>query len=196
MKTRFVILALLAMCLGCTPTPPPVDTIVTGKLTYDPATNIITGTDGSTYLGWDQALDLTYTQVVTATSVGGKFADYHIANKAEAYRFYNLATDTDVAYKSNTFSKGELKYVDGLLPDSPFGSHNVPKIVTASYGLIDDHEAKVGGIFLSNKYISIQEKGDSRTLVLSSDKASEIERRCARIKGCRRIPGSWLLVGD
>ena len=72
--------------------------IITGGLSYDNSTNVISQTDGlgHTYLGWDVAAELTLSQTLKATDVGGAYEDYHIANYSEALSFFSLATGLDV----------------------------------------------------------------------------------------------------
>ena len=66
-------------------------TIVTGNLSYNDVTEIITGSTGVNYLGWGVAASLNYAQTITATAIGGIYEDYHIASQTEVYTFYKDA---------------------------------------------------------------------------------------------------------
>ncbi len=70
-------------------------TIVTGDLTYDDATGIITSGTGQSYLSWDQSVGKTYAEIIDATTSGG-LTDYHIATQSEAYEFYNFSGGTGI----------------------------------------------------------------------------------------------------
>ena len=59
--------------------------VVTGDLSYDSGTGLITSTSGLTYLGWDVAANLTYAETVASTSSGGIYKDFHIASQTEAF---------------------------------------------------------------------------------------------------------------
>jgi len=65
--------------------------ITTNQLSYDTDTNIISGPNGLSYLGWGVIAHYDYAQTVTATSSTGAYSNYHIATQAEAYDFYNAA---------------------------------------------------------------------------------------------------------
>jgi len=69
------------------------ETIVTGQLTYDSNTSIITGSNGNSYLGFEiaGARDYNYVQDIILTDP--LYSGYHVASQAEAYEFYNLAID-------------------------------------------------------------------------------------------------------
>jgi len=94
MKTHFAISALFAMALVFTSNTNAA-TITTGGLTYNDATGVITGTDGTSYLSWNQAASLDYVQTLAATTVDGEYEAYHIASQTEAYNSYNLAIAPD-----------------------------------------------------------------------------------------------------
>jgi len=72
-------------------------TVITGGLSYDDTlTRTITGTNGLTYIGWAEAAPYTYAQTLAATSLGGQYENYHIANQVEAGEFFSLATSVNV----------------------------------------------------------------------------------------------------
>jgi len=117
MKTRFTISALFAMALVFTSNINAA-TITTGGLTYDDSTHVITGTDGTSYLSWDQAASLNYAQTLAATDVGGAYEAYHIASQTEAYNFYNLAIlptagVVDAPFEQ-TFNTLSASFYDGI----------------------------------------------------------------------------------
>jgi hypothetical protein len=94
--------------------------VITGSLSYDSSTDIITDTaTTTTYLGWDVLAELTYAETLAEIASGATYDDYHIASQAEAYTFYHAArgTLTDVG---TYFSFGTFDVVDGV----PFGDND------------------------------------------------------------------------
>lgn len=72
-------------------------TIITGDLSYDDTlTRTITGQNGLTYVGWAEAASYNFEQTLAATSPGGRYENYHIANQVEAGDFFSLATNVSV----------------------------------------------------------------------------------------------------
>ncbi len=67
------------------------DIIVTGQLTYDSETHLITSTTGNTYLGIEIPHARTYNYVVNTILTNPLYEHYHVATHAEAYEFYNSA---------------------------------------------------------------------------------------------------------
>jgi hypothetical protein len=94
--------------------------VITGSLSYDSGTDIITDTaTTTTYLGWDVLAELTYAQTLAEIASGATYDGYHIASQAEAYTFYHAARGslTDVG---TWFSFGTFDVVDGV----PFGDND------------------------------------------------------------------------
>jgi hypothetical protein len=98
--------------------------VVTGDLSYDSGTGLITSTSGLTYLGWEVAADLTYAETVTGTSSGGIYEEFHIASQTEAFTFFNAVNSAadvvDVSGQNFHFALG-LSALDG---QSRFGNNN------------------------------------------------------------------------
>lgn len=67
------------------------DTIVTGQLTYDSETQLITSSTGNTYLGIEIPHARAYDYVVNEILTLPQYEHYHVATQAEAYEFYNSA---------------------------------------------------------------------------------------------------------
>ena len=69
------------------------DTIITGQLTYDSESGLITSNTGNSYVGFEifEARDYNYVRDIIATNP--LYSAYHVATQTEAYEFYNLAID-------------------------------------------------------------------------------------------------------
>ena len=67
------------------------ETIITGQLTYDSESFLITSSKGNSYLGFEVADGRDYTYVHDIILTNPLYSDYHVATQTEAYEFYNLA---------------------------------------------------------------------------------------------------------
>lgn len=141
---------------------------IIGNLTYNLALNEITG-DGFTYLGWDVLKSLTYAETVSATSTGGAYSDYRIANETDANQFY-----------TSLLSGGTTtpQWYNGIFGDNYYSFADV------AWFLTDNSSAnkKVGYIYLYNhSFIN-----DSWSHIINSDYYADNNANSI----------SWLLVKD
>ena len=67
------------------------DTIITGQLTYDSESSVITSSTGNSYLGFEIADGYNYDYVLNTILIDPLYSAYHVATQTEAYEFYNLA---------------------------------------------------------------------------------------------------------
>jgi|GEM_PF-3899375 len=70
-------------------------TIIIGNLSYDTNTHLITGANELTYVGWFKTLNYNFEEALAATSEGGLFEEYHIANSDEAKVYYAMLGGLD-----------------------------------------------------------------------------------------------------
>lgn len=158
--------------------------IITRSLIYDDVnTNIITGSNGLSYLGWGTAASLTYEQTIAATSEGGAFSGYHIANISEAWEFYALATKW-----GNDNLNGSRYDLTTYSATSRFGDNSVKGINTDMAWFLNDanNPVSVGNILVEgNEGISFNLCCDT---IESSDQYSEFGRFDEHV--------TWLLVSD
>ncbi|PCJ47703.1 MAG: hypothetical protein COA99_00060 [Moraxellaceae bacterium] len=154
--------------------------IITGDLSYDTATNVITG-NGKSYLGWDELAHLTYNETLAYTAdnssfQGGKYAGYHIASETEALEFYGLAiTDGQTGITGQSF--GDNYNILGVNPNiSDYDSY--AWFISSTTGQAGSIHAYLAGIEIINPDIP----------VLETDFYSHITAEGLGI--------SWLLVSD
>ena len=69
------------------------ETIITGQLTYDSESTVITSSTGNSYLGFEVFAGWNYTSVQDAILTNPLYIGYHVATQTEAYEFYNSAID-------------------------------------------------------------------------------------------------------
>jgi len=83
-------------------------TIITGNLSYDNTTDLITNTStGKQYLGWDLLASTTYGSLLPLLGTGGTYESFHIASQTEALDFFYAAASFDpvaAGFNRNTFS--------------------------------------------------------------------------------------------
>jgi len=158
--------------------------INTGLLSYDTSTEVITGINGTTYLGWGVIADYNYAQTVTATAAGGAYSDYHIASQEEAYAFFNLAS-SGVAVTVDIVGSQDTPVDLAGLTESSFGNNYV---TNWSYAWFQSEEVntEVGYIEIFQDQLTIK---DSWSSISSSDDYSDNGKDC-----CDHI--TWLLVSD
>jgi len=74
-------------------------TVITGGLSHDETgIGLITGSNGKTYIGWgEEGIKGNLLEMQAATQEGGQFEGYHIARRAEAAEFIELATGLNLA---------------------------------------------------------------------------------------------------
>ncbi|MCP3670534.1 MAG: hypothetical protein GY814_08895 [Gammaproteobacteria bacterium] len=99
-------------------------TYTTGDLEYDPDTGVITNKlTQQAYLGWNHGAYYTYQETVDATAIGGRYADYHIADYEEAKTFFEAAMSGScvVTSDTNTFCDTQAPYAQNW---SSFGDNS------------------------------------------------------------------------
>ena len=69
--------------------------IVSGNLTYDDESGVITSTSGKSYINWADLAHLTHQETVDQTLTGA-YTGFHIASQTEAFEFFNAATQAGV----------------------------------------------------------------------------------------------------
>ncbi|WP_198264500.1 PEP-CTERM sorting domain-containing protein [sulfur-oxidizing endosymbiont of Gigantopelta aegis] len=70
--------------------------IVTGDLSYDNTTDLITNTNtGKQYLGWDLLASTTYGDLLPLLEIGATYEGFHIASQTEALDFFYAAASFD-----------------------------------------------------------------------------------------------------
>ena len=162
--------------------------VVTGGLSYnDVETHLITGSNGLTYVGWNEAAELTYAETLAATQEGGAYAGFHIANLAEAQEFFSLAT----GFTMFTPGSDELVTISNGSLNDRFGSN----MGTSHYSMawfIDDVNPREAGYIQSDDY--------SLKLTVDSEFISETDEYSAYgMFGGTEGSGwniTWLLVSD
>lgn len=128
-------------------------TIITGDLSYDDTgSHIITGSNGSSYLGWGEIASYNYAQTLAATQTGGLYESYHIANQNEAGEFFSLATGmtapTGNNYLSSATNSGQAAFGNNY--------YNYSSSYAWFLADINDGGAKVGFIKQANSYTIIE----------------------------------------
>ena len=118
----FVIVTLLALSMSATSA-----VIETGDLSYDTDAQVIKGSNGLSYLGWDVAVGLTYEETLAATQIGGIYESYHIANQDDAEQFFLQATGISDAYTrvGITDTAGEGRFGENNVDDKLVGTGSV-----------------------------------------------------------------------
>ncbi len=91
-------------------------TVITGDLSYDETTDVITNTSsGQTYLGWDVLAGYTYDETQEAINTGA-YGDYHIADRFEAKAFFEAAIskwDSNFLWDQDLTGQTADKFVEG-----------------------------------------------------------------------------------
>lgn len=158
--------------------------VVTGDLSYDSGTGLITSTSGLTYLGWDVAANLTYAETVASTSSGGIYEDFHIASQTEAFLFFNAvntaADVVDVPGQNFHFANG-LSSFDG---QGRFGNNNNDNNSYA-YFLSDESGFDVGIFSSTSISLVINDSWAAMTFASADLQSSNSD-----------LGVSWLLVND
>jgi len=148
--------------------------IVTGNLSYNNVTNIITdmNTD-ATYLGFDVLAGLSYDEVSVATSTGGEFADFHIASTEEGMEFFHAAGAGATSRSGSDWIKYEMDIVFDRFGDNFFDEYDSVYSFNQDSGLFDEitvWNAYGGGITLKMQGSTL-ESADLHTVVVSPPKS-------------------------
>ena len=158
--------------------------VVTGDLSYDSGTGLITSTSGLTYLGWEVAADLTYAETIISTLSGGIYGEFHIASQTEAFTFFNAVNSgadvVDVPGQNFHFALG-LSSSDG---QGRFGN-NFNANNSYAYFLSDESGFDVG--ILTSTSIS---------LIINDSWAAETFESADLNSSNSDLGVSWLLVKD
>lgn len=160
--------------------------IVTGDLSYNDVTEIITGVNGLTYLGWGVAASLNYEQTKMATDTGGVYEEYHIANQAEAYVFYNDALGNLTPLIDTVGAQSERENV--VRVDHRFGNNKYRNSEEDYAWFLSDEKSDWVGYLKSRA--STMYIRDSKRSIEASDHYSTLGRSHGR------YDVSWLLVSD
>ena len=98
-------------------------TFTQGDLTYDDLTGIISG-NGKEYLGLDVGASWTYAQALAATSIGGAYESFSIANTADADQLIGatFGSNPDICSTSNSYSALNCGSTSGWF-DGKFGDN-------------------------------------------------------------------------
>jgi len=186
MKSRITIFALSAMALVFAANTNAA-TITTGGLTYDDATGVITGTNGTTYLSWDQAAELNYQETLAATAVGGEYEAYHIASRAEAYEFYYLATTINTQLQ--VYPGLDLVFaVDPIYEEGMFGANAT---ATKDLAYFDGGDAGYAGVIAYT-----HDALNDFWWIDPSNIDIEITDEFSATGSYPETAATWLLVGD
>ncbi len=161
---------------------------VIGHLSYDAGDgpNIINTSTGVEYLNLSDAKNLNYAQTVAATSSGGIFEEYHIAEQVEAFEFFNamipsLFPAVDVTGSPDNIFRSIAPFADGV-----FGENSTN---TEDRMFFHNEFGMAGQLRLSthtNPYIEIR---DLYSPIWATDDFSQTGFRSGS-------PVSWLLVSD
>jgi hypothetical protein len=174
--------------------------VITGSLSYDAGTDIITDTaTTTTYLGWDVLAELTYAETLAEIASGATYDDYHIASQAEAYTFYHAARGSltdNVAPAPLAARYFQFSGVD-LGDGEPFGDNETSSLDSAWFlsDPLSDQCSAIG--YCVGQLGVVQGVPDSFGLdenyisVLDSDQCFSIAPHCNRYG-----PVSWLLVSN
>jgi len=161
----------------------PITTI--GNLSYDGT--LITG-DGRTYLGLDTLAPLTHQETLDLTAPGQLYADYRIANRADADIFIGSLFGDNADNCSNDNYSSQDGYercgaVSGW-SDGTFGENYLDEYDLVFFHADEAHAADAGNIKLSKFTISQQDSFGSfdDTAFFSANEEGENV--------------SWLLVSD
>ena len=160
-----------------------------GHLIYDPTSsnpNIINRLTGVQYLNLSDAKDLNYAQTVAATSFGGIYEDYHIADQAEGFSFFNAMIPSTEQVLNNVGHPDNLRIDLGHpIADGELGD-NFNDLVDLLFFLGD---TQVVGL------VEIQ-SGTERARINDSWGTINASDDLSNTGALSPTPASWLLVSN
>lgn len=161
--------------------------IVTGDLSYDNTTDLITNTDtGKQYLDWGLLALTSYEELLPLLEIGGKYDGFHIASETEALNFFYAAASFDPDVQG--FNRDDF-YLDDTFFPNQFGG-NVD-YASSAYFVSDAGTNRLGLIFSqSNGLIEFYDN----VIKITSSNLSSLGGSCSSRQGT--CQSSFLLVSD